>query len=654
MHQRSTERADLFLRNYQHSNERIDSRLLHQSNQLAEENKHVLSQIVLAIEFLAKQGLSFRGHRDDKVDFSDDSSNRGNFIATLQLMSRNDQLLQKHLLSAKRNAKYTSKTIQNQITHIYASKIRDSLVQPLREQSLPYTVIADETTDHYLNQEILTLCLRYVDLKTPHKPQIQECLVSFIHLQRSTADTISSKIISALTEEPVCLDVKKICGQAYDGASVMSSSKAGVQARIKEICPTAMYSHCYSHCLNLSVASSCEVPEVRNMMGTVNEAHFFLSNSPKRQRMFDLCITKLFKSSSHAKLPGLCKTRWVERHTCFEIFLELYEPLITFLDAILFPSHYPELLSLSDGGSWNWDKDTAVKAQGLKAALTSFETIATFVITKTVLDEVKSLSVKLQKRDQDIYEALSMVSSITTRIHTIRQAIDTTFPSWYSEIMKLANDVGAAETVPRKTRIQQHRNNTPSTSPEEHYKRTIAIPLLDTLILQLNDRFTTENNKHLRSLLSLIPSVFLANNDQELKSKDFDYWINDLPFPHSLSGELARWKLMWVKHTVTGDNILPSNFLQSLGACDSQSLPNVHYLLVIGCTLPITSSEAERTFSLLRRLKTYTRSRLNEEHFSDLAVIAMHYAQRIPESDIIQAFIQQQPRRIYQRSVLED
>ena len=127
-------------------------------------------------------------------------------------MSRNDQLLQKHLLSAKRNAKYTSKTIQNQITHIYASKIRDSLVQPLQEQSLPYTVIADETTDHYLNQEILTLCLRYVDLNTPHKPQIQECLVSFIHLQRSTADTISSKIISALTEEPVCLGVKKICG----------------------------------------------------------------------------------------------------------------------------------------------------------------------------------------------------------------------------------------------------------------------------------------------------------------------------------------------------------------------------------------------------------------------------------------------------------
>ena len=114
-----------------------------------------------------------------------------------------------------------------------------------------------------------------------------------------------------------------------------------------------MYSHCYSHCLNL--------------MATLNEAHFFFSNSPKCQRMFDLCITKLFKSSSHTKLPGLCKTRWVEQHTCFEIFLKLYEPLITFLDAILFPSHYPELLLSSDGGSWNWDTDTAVKSTGFKS-----------------------------------------------------------------------------------------------------------------------------------------------------------------------------------------------------------------------------------------------------------------------------------------------
>ena len=173
MHRHATERVDLFLHNFSHSSERIDTRLLRQSDQLAEENKHILFRIILAVEFLAKQGLAFRGHRDDKVDFSTEDTNGGNFIATLQLMAKSDPIFKKHLTSANKNAKYTSKTIQNQIIRIYATKI-------IREKK-PYTVIGDETTDSYLNQEILTLCLRFVDLSisTPAKPQIKECLSTF-------------------------------------------------------------------------------------------------------------------------------------------------------------------------------------------------------------------------------------------------------------------------------------------------------------------------------------------------------------------------------------------------------------------------------------------------------------------------------------------
>ena len=119
--------------------------------------------------------------------------------------------------------------------------------------------------------------------------------------------------------------------------------------------------------------------------------------------MFELTVKKFLPTSTHSKLPGLCKTRWVERYTCFEVFLELYEPLITFWDAILSPHDYSELLSSE--GSWNWDSKTRVKAQGLKASLSSFQNVAVFLITKNVLDEAESLSAKLQKRDQDVYEA---------------------------------------------------------------------------------------------------------------------------------------------------------------------------------------------------------------------------------------------------------
>ena len=43
-----------------------------------------------------------------------------------------------------------------------------------------------------------------------------------------------------------------------------------------------------------------------------------------------------------------------------------------------------------------------------------------------------------------------------------------------------------------------------------------------------------------------------------------------------------------------------------------------------------------------------------QKNTSDLAIIALHYQDRIPVEEVLKAFIQQHPRRIFQSSVLED
>ena len=92
------------------------------------------------------------------------------------------------------------------------------------------------------------------------------------------------------------------------------------------------------------------------------------------------------------------------------------------------------------------------------------------------------------------------------------------------------------------------------------------------------------------------------------------FWKDDLPFPKSLDQELRRWEDLWKRKKTSPFGYdqeqlptvnIPDNFLLSLTACDSHSFPNIHRLLIIGCTLPITSAEAERTFSLMRRIKTF-------------------------------------------------
>ena len=78
------------------------------------------------------------------------------------------------------------------------------------------------------------------------------------------------------------------------------------------------------------------------------------------------------------------------------------------------------------------------------------------------------------------------------------------------------------------------------------------------------------------------------------------------------------------------------------------------YLYIIACTLPITSAEAERSFSLLQRIKTYTRSMLASEDLSDLTVMSMHYSERISVDEVLHAFVQAHPRRIFQATLFMD
>lgn len=177
----------------------------------------------------------------------------------------------------------------------------------------------------------------------------------------------------------------------------------------------------------------------------------------------------------------------------------------------------------------------------------------------------------------------------------------------------------------------------------------MAIPLLDSLIIQMQDRFSDED-RHARHLLYLVPSI-IVNNTQELSeaAKGMLFWENDLPFPKSLGNELRRWQTMWQ----SAEKELPNNLLLALGACDEDTFPNIHRLLLIACTLPISSAEAERSFSLMKRIKTCTRSTMSEERFSDLAVIAMHYPERFEVDEICDAFVKAHPRRLFQATLFD-
>ena len=56
------------------------------------------------------------------------------------------------------------------------------------------------------------------------------------------------------------LDLRKLRGQAYDGAANMFGPTRGAAALIREQFPLALYLQCASHCLNLAVVKSLQQP----------------------------------------------------------------------------------------------------------------------------------------------------------------------------------------------------------------------------------------------------------------------------------------------------------------------------------------------------------------------------------------------------------
>ena len=82
-----------------------------------------------------------------------------------------------------------------------------------------------------------------------------------------------------------------------------------------------------------------------------------------------------------------------EAHVFWSVSWNVWK-LNHYLDANFSPDEAPNL-AYSDG-RWNWDSCHQGKAQGLKAVLSSFQTVCFFLTTKNILDKVKTIAVKLQ------------------------------------------------------------------------------------------------------------------------------------------------------------------------------------------------------------------------------------------------------------------
>ena len=101
-----------------------------------------------------------------------------------------------------------------------------------------------------------------------------------IYSGRPTGENIGQHILDLLDSHVIMIEDCR--GQAYDGASAMSSAVKGASAVIKRKQPLAEFVHCRSHCLSLAIVFSCKNDVVSKFMDDLTSLCYFFAKSTKR------------------------------------------------------------------------------------------------------------------------------------------------------------------------------------------------------------------------------------------------------------------------------------------------------------------------------------------------------------------------------------
>ena len=315
--------------------------------------------------------------------------------------------------------------------------IRKAIVDECNS-SMFWSVMADETTDVSTKEQV-SVCVQYVKKTEPKGLEVCEEFLGFSSVSVANAEAITTAIVSLV--KGVGLNMDRLVGKGFDGASTTSGHVSGVSAKLKDLYSKAKYfTHCRNHALNLVLIAGCNnVPDIRNFMQSFKELTLFFKYSAKRRHILsehikssntqedllaDSCEDELIPKRKFQGLPVLSDTRWLTRVDSIDCLLQNYRLVCEAVE---------EVRDNSSGQS-------ARDADAYLRQLLSFEFLVSAIICRHVFAFTRPLTVALQAKEYDIYKAYKMAQRLVTVLEVERES--NKFQELWQAILKTSNDIG--------------------------------------------------------------------------------------------------------------------------------------------------------------------------------------------------------------------
>lgn len=450
----------------------------------------------------------------------------------------------------------------------------------------------------------MSLTIRYVSDGSVDDvpPGVYEHFIDFIVVSESTGENLTNVLLEEL--EKLGLDFADIRGQGYDNGANMKGEKSGVQARLREINPRALFSPCACHSYNLllgDMAKCC--PEGMTFFGILQRLYLLFSGSGKRWEILRQFVTDLTPKP-------LCETRW--------------ECRVDSVKAVRYQAgnFYDALVKLSEETN---DPKTRSETESLANELKNFKFLVSLCFWYDLLFRINTVSKELQGLTADFSDALNGLEGICTWLTDYRQ---NGFSSSLINAREIAEDLDT-EPVFKATRIRKRRRmfdyeqyegeDVGGRNAQEDFRINCFNMIVDTAIASLQRRFEQlRNHNQIFGFIynfKELPKSVLKSCGKNLEdvlthgeSRDVDGYM--------LAEEMDVLKYVF-PDSVHGDLRKMLTFLSIKGR--SFDFPNLWIALRIALTIPVTVASGERSFSKLKLIKTYLRSTMCQDRLRNMA-----------------------------------
>ena len=117
--------------------------------------------------------------------------------------------------------------------------------------------------------------------------------------------------------------------------------------------------------------------------------------------------------------------------------------------------------------------------------------------------------------------------------------------------------------------------------------------------------------------LGIVPSCF-SSSEKATDDELIAFFDDDIDNASTVHAELQLWRAYFK------DKELPDTLSSSIKHTSAMMFPNIRKMLIHAMVLPVTSCEAERSFSALRRIKSYLRTTMKQDRLNGLALLNIH------------------------------